>query len=551
VDWDYDMMGRLTSEVRDVGNNGPDGSDYRHDFAYDDAGNRTSEKIDLGNNDVSSPDETINYAYDERDRLTFENSTENTHDVCYSYDPNGSLTQQITGLSGGTQTTVRYLWDLRNRLVAVDGNGDDLSINSTTGVTSGSVNDSSDTAYGYDNHGVRVSKTTPGTGGTTTVYLNDADNPTGYSNVLEEKTTGGSVNVTYVLGHDILGQVSSAGVFRYLLKDGHEITRMLSNADGTIAERYSTQAFGEAIDYDPRTAGTSFIQPDGATDVETSFTYSLFRYRKGFEFISSDDGRQGDASDPLSLHNYLYAGANPVMNADFSGHDFASLMTTIGTLARVGAGLLFGVVGAWNLAMAGMDIVNAYSSIGQEDGDYAILGWFALSILHTYTGLTNIQTANVLLFGTPSPNLPPIGLKSLRQAFAIAGDNAVAMGRTVWAVSPAIAGTLVNAAGAFLATNTFFATKLGNKSADASEYDIHHLLPKQFADGFKKAGLDPEEYTIPLLKSRHRLKPDGIHTGRFEDSWNGQWKKFFEKTENPDAKQILDQLAKMRRDFGI
>jgi uncharacterized delta-60 repeat protein len=335
IGWSYDDLGRLTGETRDEGNNGQDGEDYVATYAYDLAGNRMSKVFDSAD---AALVESVSYAYDARDRLTDETSSNSAHDVHYTYDRNGSLTQQVTGPTGGTQTTVRYLWDLRNRLVAVDGNGDDLSINSS-GVTTGSVNDSSDTTYGYDNDGVRVSKTTLGTGGSTILYLSDPANPSGYSKVLEEKDTSGNVKVTYVLGHEILGQAkaSESYVLKYLLKDGHGTTRaLLSRATGgAVLESYDFQAFGEPIGFTPSSAGTNYFQPDGATDVETSFTYSLARYRRGFQFISSDDPAFGDTSDPLTLHTYLYTANDPINHIDLSGHD----MTLIGRIVVNGLGL--------------------------------------------------------------------------------------------------------------------------------------------------------------------------------------------------------------------
>jgi RHS repeat-associated protein len=50
----------------------------------------------------------------------------------------------------------------------------------------------------------------------------------------------------------------------------------------------------------------------------------------------------------------------------------------------------------------------------------------------------------------------------------------------------------------------------------------HHFLPKQFADNFKKVGLNPDDFVDPLPRDVHRLKPNGLHTGPYQDSWNGQ-----------------------------
>jgi RHS repeat-associated protein len=77
----------------------------------------------------------------------------------------------------------------------------------------------------------------------------------------------------------------------------------------------------------------------------------------------------------------------------------------------------------------------------------------------------------------------------------------------------------------------------------------HHLLPKQFKQQFKKAGLNIEDYKIPLDKADHTLKPDGLHTGT--NNWNKQWSDFFEQNPNATKPEILDQLDKMQKASGL
>jgi RHS repeat-associated protein len=77
----------------------------------------------------------------------------------------------------------------------------------------------------------------------------------------------------------------------------------------------------------------------------------------------------------------------------------------------------------------------------------------------------------------------------------------------------------------------------------------HHLLPQQFKKQFKKAGLDIEKYKILLDKADHRLKPGGLHTGA--NNWNKQWADFFKRKPNATKDQILNQLNKMMKDFGL
>ena len=88
---------------------------------------------------------------------------------------------------------------------------------------------------------------------------------------------------------------------------------------------------------------------------------------------------------------------------------------------------------------------------------------------------------------------------------------------------------------------------------NAAKMEIHHLLPQSqnLKPFFERAGLNIEDWTTPLRKDLHTLKPLGIHAGKFEESWNGQWQQFFTKFPNANKQQILDQLAKMRKEFGI
>ena len=106
ISWTYDTLGRLTSETRDVGNDGQNGEDYIASFSDDQAGNRL-EKVFNSANDTH--DETIDYIYDARDRLGSEDSNVSGNDVSYTYDANGSMTSMTKG-----STTTAYVWDLRN-----------------------------------------------------------------------------------------------------------------------------------------------------------------------------------------------------------------------------------------------------------------------------------------------------------------------------------------------------------------------------------------------------------------------------------------------------
>jgi hypothetical protein len=75
------------------------------------------------------------------------------------------------------------------------------------------------------------------------------------------------------------------------------------------------------------------------------------------------------------------------------------------------------------------------------------------------------------------------------------------------------------------------------------EFEVHHTLPRQFSPRFNGVGIDIEDYKTYLPRDRHRLLPNGLHTG--SENWNAQWKRFFEQKRVPTQKQILELLSEM------
>lgn len=61
----------------------------------------------------------------------------------------------------------------------------------------------------------------------------------------------------------------------------------------------------------------------------------------------------------------------------------------------------------------------------------------------------------------------------------------------------------------------------------------------------------PDDFVDPLPKDLHRLKPNGIPTGPYQKSWNGQWQQFFDNNPNYTQQDVLNQLAKMKQQFGV
>ena len=95
----------------------------------------------------------------------------------------------------------------------------------------------------YDGDGNRVSETA---GSTTTKYLIDTLNPTGYSQVLDELVSG-AVTKTYTYGlqriseNQLSGSTWTPTFYGY---DGHGNVRFTTNTAGTVGKTYQFDAFG-------------------------------------------------------------------------------------------------------------------------------------------------------------------------------------------------------------------------------------------------------------------------------------------------------------------
>ena len=329
INWLYDALGRLTREA----SHGPGtGHDYITDYTYDLVGNRLTKKTDHSHYSADPAytptyDETITDSYDNDDRLRTEAKVEvnaSASDTCTVYAYGSGTASEETAktmyagqdASGAVLEQDSYSFDLAGRM---SGAVEDLT-GSGGGVTTSS--------YGYADDDTRVSQTV---NGVQTVYLVDRDNPTGYSQVLEEKDSGGNVTKTYTLGQDVIAQqapaVQSGGTL-YLLYDGHGSTRGLVDATGQplTGQVFRYDAFGNRLD--SSTALTTLLYSGEQTD-GTGLQYLRARYYDpAVGRFNSLDPFAGDSSDPQSLHQYLYCDGSPITLVDPSGN-FPGFVGTI------------------------------------------------------------------------------------------------------------------------------------------------------------------------------------------------------------------------------
>ena len=220
--YQYDDLNRLTSLTDTTASLA---TLYSFTYTYRADGLRTS-----STEQINGSTNTTSWTYDNLDRLTAETysstgSPSTNYSATYTYDSNGSLIQSQT--TSGTQTTTNtYSYDARGRLLTAQVNGQTVS-------------------YTYDNDGNKISETA---GALVTMYTIDEDNPTGYSQVLEERTgtttnpptSSSPVTTSYAIGNGLIAQstffvnAGQAGVrTAYFLTDGHGSTRELFLPDGS------------------------------------------------------------------------------------------------------------------------------------------------------------------------------------------------------------------------------------------------------------------------------------------------------------------------------
>ena len=308
VEYEYDGLYRLTKETITDAVAGNRVVSY----TYDRVGNR------LSRND--SVEGVTAYTYDENDRLKREELKQNgvvARSYEYGYDDNGNTrTRTQKDAAGVVVGTVTYSWDKENRLIGVK------------------TPEGNTVSYVYDVDGVRVSSTV---NGVTTEYLVDKNRD--YAQVLEERVNN-SLAVSYVYGRDLISQERGVADSFYLV-DGLGSTRGLTNGGGGVTDVYNYDAFGNLIG---RTGSTvnNYLYAGEQYDSNLGGYYLRKRYYDQYRGrFTAQDPFEGLTSDPMSLHNYLYAHANPVNAIDPSGlfaisiGDQLALIATATALAAI------------------------------------------------------------------------------------------------------------------------------------------------------------------------------------------------------------------------
>ena len=277
------------------------------DYTYDWVGNR------LTRNSTMSGVPSATRAYDINDRLD-NNSTPT--DANPNYDANGNTLIETLPSSSPTSADS---YDGENRL-----------IKRTVGTKQ--------VQLFYDADGNRIAKNIAND---TIYYVVDDRNPSGYAQVLleiarVESSSYETPSRRYSYGHDLVSQQLLDGSTEppcfYYGYDGLGSVRFLMDQNGGVTDTYTYDAFGILISSSATTPNNYFYAGE-QWDSDLGLYYNRARY------LNPNTGRfwtmdtyEGSQSDPLSLHKYLYAHADPVNNTDPTGMFTLSEINIVGAI---------------------------------------------------------------------------------------------------------------------------------------------------------------------------------------------------------------------------
>jgi RHS repeat-associated protein len=176
----------------------------------------------------------------------------------------------------------------------------------------------------------------------------------------------GAVIRSFTYGHKLISQRIVGGSLSFYQYDGHGSVRQLTNAGGAITDAYDYDAFGNVV-YRSGTTPNDYLYTGEQFDANLGFYYQRARYMNPSSGrFWTMDSFAGGATDPISLHKYLYASADPLNRLDPSGRfsigeevaalDINGILSNIASLSL--KGLIGGaIIGGADAALRGDDII--------------------------------------------------------------------------------------------------------------------------------------------------------------------------------------------------
>lgn len=403
VDYSYDQRRRLTletigaSSINYAGNIGSGGSLS----GYDAVGNRRSRIVESVAGVQGTPS---NVHFDKADRID-NDAVETTRST--RFDLAGNVT--VPDLNGdgtidGTESGHAYTYNFDNQLLTAAGGGKTVTLS-------------------YDAAGNRIKKVVTGTGAGTTYYLVEDRNPTGHAQVLEERSTpASSPSVVYVHGLDLVRQARGSQV-RYFGYDGLGSVRYLTDGtSGGVTDTYTYDAFGIQLSPPGSTVNNyRFAGEQWDSDLNLYYLRARYYHPHTGRFWTSDTF-EGSQNDPLSLHKYLYAHADPVNNVDptgmftegLSGLYYgmsARLFIAAPTIAKIGFYATAGAATFYLATSAAIAVDDAYFGGGHTDSLYVLRDASAKVFFIAY--LAGEGGGSIALVPSRSGGTPPVPKKTI------------------------------------------------------------------------------------------------------------------------------------------
>ena len=188
-------------------------------------------------------------------------------------------------------------------------------------------------------------------------YLNDTN--TAYVQVVEERDENGVLQARYDNGdgdtQKLYRRRESDGLYltRWYLNDGLESTRQLVDANGVVTDSYGYDAFGSTLQRAGETENTRLY--NGQQQDESGLYFLRARYyNSGNGRFLNHDPLLGNSDDPVTLHRYLYANADPVDFIDPSGR-----MGMISQFGAMSVGMKVFTVGVGTVAVGALTYAGA------------------------------------------------------------------------------------------------------------------------------------------------------------------------------------------------
>ncbi len=182
------------------------------------------------------------------------------------------------------------------------------------------------TNYHYNADGIRTGQTT---GLETTGYVVDSNRD--YAQVLQESVNGAEI-VSYTYGDDLVSQTREGETHHYHY-DGLGSTRYLSDASGTLTDRYDYEAFGQLLNETGTTENSYRFAGEQLDQILDQYYLRARYYNQYAGRFTQMDTWMGNSADPVTLHKYLYGNSDPINFTDPTGN-FSLASISVGIQIR-------------------------------------------------------------------------------------------------------------------------------------------------------------------------------------------------------------------------